>query len=61
MCFHKAGVVKGYNLVPTEQIPAMASFSPYLLEKNAAALLQFLRQNCVSVCGTYAAGYTPPA
>ena len=55
MCFHKAGVVKGYRLVPTQEIPSLVkeSFSPYLLEQNAAALLQFLRENCVSVCGTY--------
>lgn len=45
ICYHKDGVVQSYNVVPTEDLPSLASepFSPFVLEQNAATLLKFLQ------------------
>lgn len=60
VCFHQRGQVRGYRVLSTADIPTMAGapgggmlFSPDLVERNAATLLTFLRNNCRGERGTY--------
>jgi hypothetical protein len=61
VCYHKQGVVQGYELLKTEDLfllkgmgaDGTISFHPQVVHANAAAVLQFLQENCTSEPGTY--------
>ena len=55
ICFHREGVVQGYQLVPTDQIQYLSkpAFEPQLMTNNAASVLHFLQDHCTKEGGTY--------
>merc|ERR1711965_1010108 len=57
LCLHKDGVVQGYRVVPTSQLPSGcglgAGFSPAAVTECAVSVLRFLRENCTREAGTY--------
>ena len=57
LCLQKDGVVQGYRVVPTEQLPAAGGlgdgFSPAAVTDCAVSVLRFLRQHCTREAGTY--------
>jgi len=55
MCFHLDGIVQGYELIKTEDIPRIknSSFSPSVIRDTAESLLEFLKRNCTKEGGTY--------
>lgn len=61
VCYHKQGVVQGYELLKTEDLfllkgmgaDGTISFHPQVVHANAAAVLQFLQENCTSEPGAY--------
>ena len=57
LCMHVDGVVQGYRVVPTEQLPAAGGlgdgFSPAAVTDCAVSVLRFLRQHCTREAGTY--------
>lgn len=67
ICYHKDGVVQSYNIVATEDIPALSAepFSPFILEQNAVTLLKFLQvglflpSSLSSACSS-SSPYRPP-
>ena len=50
LCLHTDGVVQGYRVVPTSQLPSGggigAGFSPAAVTECAVSVLRFLRQHC---------------
>lgn len=55
MCFHLDGIVQGYELIKTEDIPRItnSTFSPSVIRQTAESLLEFLKRNCTKEGGTY--------
>uniref|UniRef100_A0AAV1TLQ4 Erythroid differentiation-related factor 1 n=1 Tax=Peronospora matthiolae TaxID=2874970 RepID=A0AAV1TLQ4_9STRA len=58
VCMHSKGLVRGYKLVETRQIPYMSStgrplFDVQDVSMNASTLLKFLQENCSRPNGTY--------
>ena len=61
VCYHRGGVVQGYELLKTDDIflqkglagDGSPNFSPGLVQKNASSVLRFLRENCTRDPGTY--------
>ncbi|CAI5721758.1 unnamed protein product [Hyaloperonospora brassicae] len=58
VCMHSKGLVRGYKLVETRQIPYMSStgrplFNVHDVSMNASMLLKFLQENCSRPNGTY--------
>ncbi|TDH71357.1 hypothetical protein CCR75_002004 [Bremia lactucae] len=58
LCMHSKGVVRGYKLVETRQIPYMSGtgrplFDVHDVSMNASMLLKFLQENCSRENGTY--------
>ena len=57
LCLHKDGVVQGYRVVPTSELPSGcgigSGFSPSAVTACAVSVLRFLRQHCTRDAGTY--------
>ena len=57
LCMHTDGVVQGYRVVPTSELPSGcglgSGFSPAAVTECAVSVLRFLRQNCTREAGTY--------
>ena len=58
LCVHTDGVVQGYRVLPTEQLPGggglgSGGFSPAAVTKCAVSVLKFLREHCTREAGTY--------
>lgn len=58
ICMHSKGLVRGYKLVETQQIPHMSGtgrplFDVQDVSMNASMLLKFLMENCSRPNGTY--------
>lgn len=61
VCYHLNGVVKGYELIKTDEIPFFKSlasdgssfFHPQVVQKNASSVLQFLLKSCLKDPGKY--------
>ena len=57
LCLHKEGVVQGYRVVPTSELPTGCGigqgFSPSAVTACAVSVLRFLRQHCTREAGTY--------
>ena len=50
LCLHTDGVVQGYRLMRTEELPMQGAlgegFSPAAVTERAVSVLRFLRENC---------------
>lgn len=61
VCYHRNGVVQGYELLKTDDIfllkglseDGTAFFSPHVVQQNASSVLRFLQENCKQDPGTY--------
>ena len=58
LCLHTDGVVQGYRVVPTSELPYGGNglgdgFSPAAVTECAVSVLRFLRQHCTREAGTY--------
>ncbi|CAM6129489.1 unnamed protein product [Calypogeia fissa] len=61
VCYHRNGVVQGYELLKTDDIflvkglseDGSAFFHPHVVQKNASTVLRFLQDNCKQDPGTY--------
>ena len=58
LCMHTDGVVQGYRVVPTSELPIGggglgSGFSPAAVSECAVSVLRFLRDNCTREAGTY--------
>ena len=61
VCYHRNGVVQGYELLKTDDIfllkglseDGSAFFSPHVVQQNASSVLRFLQDNCKQDPGTY--------
>ncbi|KAL1515550.1 hypothetical protein AB1Y20_002170 [Prymnesium parvum] len=57
LCLHTDGVIQGYRVVPTDQLPSGCGvgqgFSPAAVTECAVSVLRFLQQHCTREGGTY--------
>ncbi|KNA20041.1 hypothetical protein SOVF_056010 [Spinacia oleracea] len=61
ICYHRNGVVKGYELLKTDDIHLLKgvsedgtpAFHPYAVQKNGLSVLRFLQANCKEDPGAY--------
>lgn len=61
ICYHEKGVVRGYELLKTEDIfllkgiseDGTPAFHPHFVQKNGHAVLRFLQSNCKEDPGVY--------
>ncbi|KAL5558461.1 hypothetical protein UlMin_034672 [Ulmus minor] len=61
ICYHKNGVVQGYELLKTDDIfllkgiseDGTPAFHPYVVQQNGHSVLRFLRDNCKQEPGAY--------
>ncbi|KAH3757720.1 hypothetical protein Pelo_10505 [Pelomyxa schiedti] len=59
ICYHKEGVVQGYQVVPTEELPKFIqcdpslNFKPEVAMNQALSLIKFLHSTCTKFAGTY--------
>jgi hypothetical protein len=61
VCYHRNGVVQGYELLKTDDIfllkglskDGTAFFHPHVVQQNASSVLRFLQENCKQDPGTY--------
>lgn len=61
VCYHRKGVVQGYELLKTEDIflvkglskDGTSTFHPHVVQQNASSILRFLQNNCKQDPGTY--------
>ncbi|CAM8998950.1 unnamed protein product [Rhodiola kirilowii] len=61
ICYHESGVVKGYELLKTDEIfllkgiaeDGTPAFHPHVVQQNGLAVLRFLQENCKQDPGAY--------
>lgn len=61
ICYHRNGVVQGYELLKTDDIfllkgiseDGTPAFHPYVVQQNGLSVLRFLRDNCKEDPGAY--------
>lgn len=61
ICYHRNGVVKGYELLKTDDIfllkgvsdDGTPAFHPYVVQQNGLSVLRFLQANCKQDPGAY--------
>lgn len=55
VCYHTDGVVQGYRLVPTDDLPGLGvpPFAPVAVQRHARNVLQWLRASCAEDGGSY--------
>ena len=56
ICFHKEGIIQGYQLVSTADIPRVSEatrFDPKVVEEYCGSVLHWLKDNCISDAGSY--------
>ncbi|CAA7024320.1 unnamed protein product [Microthlaspi erraticum] len=61
ICYHKKGVVQGYELLKTDDIfllkgiseDGTPAFNPHVVQQNGLAVLRFLQSNCKEDPGAY--------
>ncbi|KAK7277286.1 hypothetical protein RIF29_18437 [Crotalaria pallida] len=61
ICYHRNGVVQGYELLKTDDIfllkgiseDGTPAFHPYVVQQNGLSVLRFLRDNCKQDPGAY--------
>eukprot|EP00667_Euglena_gracilis_P000354 EG_transcript_354 len=56
VCFHKEGIIQGYQVVSTSEIPSFndtTRFDPKVVEEHCGSILHWLTDHCTTDAGSY--------